>query len=61
MPREKDIISIAAKIATDAHADGKLSDDELIRELEICINARAAENGYADKFGVPFPRRRSRP
>ncbi len=35
--------------------------DELSEALEMCINARSVENGYADKHGMPSPERKERP
>jgi hypothetical protein len=36
---------------------GKLSREKLIKLLEQCVNTRAVENGYADRYGLPFPRK----
>lgn len=47
-----------AKIACKLHDEKRLSDRELTRILEGCINLAALENGYADVHGLPFPRLR---
>ncbi len=39
---------------------GDLSDDGLISILEQLINATAMDNGYADEYGLPFPRTRGK-
>lgn len=49
-----------ARVACAMHDNKQLSDRELVRILEGCINLAALENGYADAHGLPFPRLRAR-
>ena len=45
-----------AKIAYKNYEEGKLSRADLLKVLKRCVNCRAAENGYVERFGMPFPR-----
>ena len=45
-----------AEIAFSLHKHGHLPHDELVHVLQQCINGAALENGYADKYGLPFPK-----
>jgi hypothetical protein len=50
---EPDTIDVAAKIACDAHGRGELGKADLVKILEELIDARAVENGYAERYGLP--------
>lgn len=52
---EPDSIDIAARVAGKAHERGDLTDEQLLDALARLVNARAAQNGYAEKYGFPFP------
>lgn len=49
-----DVIVLMVKIAWKHYEAGELTKDGLMVILKKCINARAVENGYAEKFGMPF-------
>jgi hypothetical protein len=52
-----------AEAAFRLHEEGRIDHDRLVQMLQQCVNIAALENGYADKYGLPFPtakRRRSR-
>jgi hypothetical protein len=52
-----------AEVAFRLHEEGRIDRDALVDMLQRCVNITALENGYADKYGLPFPapkRRRSR-
>lgn len=49
-----------AQVAFRLHEKKRIDDNELVRLLEGCVNLAALENGYADKNGLPFPRRSRR-
>ena len=49
-----DVIMTMAKIAFKNFQDGLIQKDALLYILKKCINARALENGYADRHGLPF-------
>jgi hypothetical protein len=42
------------------HKEKLLSHEELVSILEGCVNATALNNGYAEKYGLPFPTHRRR-
>lgn len=44
-------------IAIRAYKEGVITREALTEFLEGMINAAALENGYADRFGLPFPAR----
>lgn len=48
---------LIAETAFRLHEKKYLSREELVRILQACVNATALENGYADKYGLPFPER----
>lgn len=51
------------QLAEDAfrlHEEGHITREELMHVLEQCINATALENGYAEKYGLPFPAPRAK-
>lgn len=50
-----DSIDLIAALAFKQHEEGKITKEQLVRQLQLCINARAIGNGYADEFGMPFP------
>ena len=54
-------LTLVAETAFRLHEEKLLSREELIGILEECINATALDNGYADKYGLPCPPRRSKP
>ena len=56
-----DTISVTTRIACDAHTRGDLSSEDLIALLEKLIDARALENGYASRFGLPSEQGKPRP
>lgn len=56
MRREPDSIDVAARIACDAHRRGDIEQRDLVDLLEQLIDARAIENGYAERFGLPSGR-----
>jgi hypothetical protein len=56
MTNDDDTVLLMAKIAFKNFKEGHLSKAELMKVLQRCINIRALENGYADRFGMPFPR-----
>jgi hypothetical protein len=43
------------EIAFRLHDQGRITREELVRIVEQCINVVSLENGYAEKFGLPFP------
>ena len=55
--REPDSIDTAARIAYAAHDRGDIDRDSLVDILGRLIDARAVENGYAERFGLPSGRR----
>ena len=55
MTREPDLISQIAERAFALYERGELDAPELVSLLESCVNARTLENGYADRYGLPFP------
>lgn len=52
---DDDLVITMAKIAFRQYEAGTIDRARLTELLELAINARAAENGYADRFGMPFP------
>lgn len=50
---EPDAISLAADLACSMHSAGQLDDITLMKLLEKLIDARAMENGYAERYGLP--------
>lgn len=50
-----DLVTLMIEIAHRAYEAGEMSREEFIGVLERAINARAVENGYAERFGMPFP------
>lgn len=50
-----DTIVLACEIAFKLYKKGEISKDKLIKILQISINSRAKENGYEERFGLPFP------
>ncbi len=50
-----DTVCLMAHIAFEQHKAGQITKDELMEVVQRCINLRAQENGYAEKFGLPFP------
>lgn len=46
-----------AEIAFRHYEEGRISQEALVRVLEQCINVASIENGYADEYGLPFPKR----
>jgi len=59
-PVSDDVVALMVKIAWKAHERGDLSHAQLCDVLKDAVNMRALENGYADKYGMPFPVRRRR-
>lgn len=43
--------------AIKAQKEGEMTADELIVFMKQCVNVRAMQNGYAEKYGLPFPER----
>ena len=56
MTNDDDVVLLMAKIAYKNYEEGKLSRADLLKVLKRCVNCRAAENGYVERFGMPFPR-----
>ena len=50
-----DVIVLTAEIAFELYKEGHITKTDLTRVIQKCINARAIENGYVEKFGMPFP------
>ena len=46
-----------AKIAFRLHEQGHLSREDLLQTLRVCVNGAATLNGYAPRYGMPFPGR----
>jgi hypothetical protein len=44
-----------AETAFRLHEEGHITREELVNILQQCINVTALENGYAEKYGLPFP------
>jgi hypothetical protein len=44
-----------AEAAFNLHEEGHITREELVNVLQQCINVTALENGYAEKYGLPFP------
>jgi hypothetical protein len=53
-----DSIDLVAEVAFKQHEKGNLSREDLILTLKQCVNARALENGHAERYGLPFSERR---
>jgi len=49
-----DVVLVMAKLAFKNHQDGHLTRDQLLYILKKCVNARALENGYTERHGLPF-------
>jgi hypothetical protein len=45
-----------AESAFRLHAQKRISDKELVHILQECVNIAAIGNGYADEYGLPFPK-----
>ena len=43
------------EIAVRLHKEKLLSHEDLMGILQDLVNANALDNGYADKYGLPFP------
>jgi hypothetical protein len=56
MTNDDDTVLLMAKIAFKNYEEGHLSKEELLKVLKRCVNCRAVENGYVERFGMPFPR-----
>jgi hypothetical protein len=56
----RDSIDETARIAVDAHERGDIDLDTLTSVLSDLIDARALQNGYADKHGLPSQQRSQR-
>ena len=52
----RDFVKLA-EVAYDLYEHGHLSQEALVHVLKQCINGTALDNGYADKYGLPFPTR----
>lgn len=50
-----DVIVLACELAFKAYERGEITKEKMIKIVKIAINARAKENGYDEKFGIPFP------
>jgi len=46
----------AAEFAFKHHSNGRIRKHQLIHILQYCINQVARGNGYAQRYGVPYPR-----
>ena len=51
---DDDLVLLMAKIAFKEYQANRLSKDDLLYILKKCVNVRALENGYAERFGLPF-------
>ena len=51
----KDPIVLAVEIAQKNYKEGHITLEQLIDFTQKAINATAMCNGYAEKFGLPFP------
>lgn len=49
-------ILVAAQIAVKSYKDGRASFDDMIKMLQLCVNATAKINGYEEQYGLPFPK-----
>lgn len=49
-----DVVMVLAKLAFKNFEAGRITKDALVYALKACVNMRATENGYADRFGLPF-------
>lgn len=49
-----------AKVAFALHEKGLLPKRDLVRVLQKLINNTARSNGYAERYGFPFPERNKR-
>jgi hypothetical protein len=46
-----------ARLLFEAHEKGQISKRDLLSRLRKLINEVARENGYADRYGLPYQRR----
>lgn len=51
----KDPIVLAVEIAQKNYQEGHITLNQLVAFTQQAINAVAKCNGYAEKFGLPFP------
>lgn len=52
-----DVVLDVVRIAFERYERGEITHDRLVELLQKCVNLRAAQNGYAERYGMPFPRR----
>lgn len=51
---------LIVETAFNLHKEKLLSREDLVSILQDLVNASALDNGYAEKYGLPFPARRTR-
>lgn len=51
MPTPRQLAETAFRL----HEEGHITREELVNILQQCINVTALKNGYAEKYGLPFP------
>ena len=51
---------LIVETAFQLHKEKLLSRKDLVDILQNLVNASARDNGYAEKYGLPFPARRQR-
>lgn len=51
---DEDFIVLMVKLAFKHYQEKKISREDLLYIVKKCINARAMENGYVERFGLPF-------
>lgn len=49
-----DFVTMLLKVSYARYNAGDITKDTLVKLMKMAVNCRAAENGYAAEFGMPF-------